>query len=533
MITRISKAAYRLVFIATLLFPIVGCNQGDIQRPNILIIMADDLGYSDLGSYGGEIATPNLDKLAKNGLKYTQFYNTGRCWPTRASLLAGYYPQQIGRDSAPGIKGGGQGERPDWAQLLPEYLKEAGYRSYHTGKWHIDGMPIQTGFDRSYMLEGPIDHFRPVEHYENDNKLPRIKKGSDYYSTTEITDRTIKYLKEHESNYKDHSFFSYVAFTAPHFPLHALEEDINRVGERYNSGWNEIRKQRWKRIQEMNLVEGRLSEVERDIGPPYDFPKALEILGDGEVNRPVPWDSLTTQQKQFQQDKMTIHAAMIERMDKEIGRIIDQLKALDYYNNTLIVFLSDNGASSEIMVRGNGHDPNARPGSADTFLSLGPGWSTVSNTPFRRHKTWVHEGGIATPFIVQWLDGIEDRGSLRTAAGHVIDLVPTVLDLAGLERSSQITKSMPGRSLVPTFDSNIEWDRKLWWYHEGNRAMRAGDWKIVASKDEDWRLFNLEKDRAETNNLAENRPEKIQTLKTQWNNELEDFKEIVPKEYLE
>lgn len=522
----------RMIFLIILLFQVVGCSQQEVQKPNILIIMADDMGYSDAGAYGGEIETPNLDRLASNGLKYTRFYNTGRCWPTRAALLTGYYPQQVGRDKAPGIKAG-RDKRPDWARLLPKYLNDAGYRSYHSGKWHIDGMAIENGFDRSYMLGTQDNFFSPDEHYENDEKLPQVKQSSGYYSTIEIADRSIKFLKEHKSNYEDQPFFSYVAFTAPHFPLHALQDDITRVGDRYASGWDVIREQRWKRIQEMGLVDGQLSKVERDVGPPYHFPKALEILGDGEVNRPIPWDSLTLEQKQFQQEKMTIHAAMIERMDREIGRILEQIKAMGSYEDTVIMFLSDNGASAEIMVRGNGHDPNAKPGSADTYLSLGPGWSTVSNTPFRRHKTWVHEGGIATPLIVQWLNGIDARGSLRRAPGHVIDLVPTILDIVEQQQSDKISIPMPGRSLTPTFRENIEWNRKLWWYHAGNKAMRSGDWKIVASGDEEWELYNLEKDRAETNNRAKSKQERLQELNKEWQKKLQEFKEVAPKEYLE
>ncbi|KKK51401.1 hypothetical protein LCGC14_3115320, partial [marine sediment metagenome] len=339
--------------------------------------------------------------------------NCGRFWPTRASLLTGYYPQQIGRDNAPGIKGGGGGERPEWAGLIPRSLKDAGYISYHSGKWHIDGMPVESGFDRSYYLGDQARFFSPKTHYKDDKKLPAVERGSGYYGTIEIADRAIDHLKEHKKNHPDKLFFSYVAFTAPHFPLHALPEDIEKVGNRYAPGWEELRKNRWERIQELGIVNGELSRVEPEVGPPYHFPDAMEILGDGEVNRPVPWDGLTEAQKKFQQDKMTIHAAMIERMDIEIGRIIDQLKDMDAIDNTLLVFLSDNGASAEIMVRNDGHDPKAAPGSASSHLCLGPGWSNMCNTPFRRHKTWVHEGGTCTPFIAHWPDGIASRGDLR------------------------------------------------------------------------------------------------------------------------
>ena len=267
---------------------IVGCSSKEIQPPNIMVIMADDLGYSDLGCYGGEINTPNLDGLAEKGLRFTQFYNTGRCWPTRASLMTGYYAQQVGRDKAPGIKGGGGGKRPGWAELIPNHIKQAGYRSYHSGKWHIDGMPIENGFDLSYYIKDQSRFFNPTIHYENDKELPPIAKNSGFYGTIEIAKKAIEQLKKHKKNNSGTPFFSYVAFTAPHFPLHALPEDIAEVKNRYAAGWGKLRAKRWERIQEMGLLKGKLSNVEIDVGPPYHFPESLEILGEGEVNRPVP-----------------------------------------------------------------------------------------------------------------------------------------------------------------------------------------------------------------------------------------------------
>ena len=522
----LSKSLSALVFASFLL---AGCTVKEVKPPNVMVILADDLGFSDLGCFGGEIKTPNLDQLASDGLRFTQFYNCGRCWPTRASLLTGYYPQQIGRDNAPGIKGGGGGERPEWAGLIPRSLKDAGYISYHSGKWHIDGMPVESGFDRSYYLGDQARFFSPKTHYKDDKKLPAVERGSGYYGTIEIADRAIDHLKEHKKNHPDKLFFSYVAFTAPHFPLHALPEDIEKVGNRYAPGWEELRKNRWERIQELGIVNGELSRVEPEVGPPYHFPDAMEILGDGEVNRPVPWDGLTEAQKKFQQDKMTIHAAMIERMDIEIGRIIDQLKDMDAIDNTLLVFLSDNGASAEIMVRNDGHDPKAAPGSASSHLCLGPGWSNMCNTPFRRHKTWVHEGGTCTPFIAHWPDGIEARGELRHTHGHVTDIVPTILDLAGATTPNQEKEPLPGQSLKQIFKEETNWEHQLWWYHEGNRALRVGDWKLVAAKDEDWELFNLDTDRTESDNLAGSNPDKVIEMEKQWTNMLDDIREVAPQ----
>ncbi|MDH3584049.1 MAG: arylsulfatase, partial [Phycisphaerae bacterium] len=463
-------------------------------KPNILLILVDDLGFSDLGCYGGEIRTPNLDGLAAKGLRFTRFYNTARCWPTRAALLTGYYAQQVRRDTLPGVVSGGRGKRPAWARLLPRMLRPLGYRSYHSGKWHIDGMPLANGFDRSYYLRDQGRFFNPQVHYRDDVKLPPVKPGSGFYGTTAIADHAIECLKEHREKHADRPFFHYLAFTAPHFPLHALPADIARYRGRYQAGWDAVRAERWERIRSMGLVDGKLSAVERKLGPPYHFPKALEALGPGEINRPVPWSQLTAKQQAFQAAKMALHAAMIDRVDREIGRVLEQLRRTGDFDNTLVFFLSDNGASAEIMVRADGHDPKADPGSAATYLCLGPGWSTTSNTPFRRHKTWVHEGGIATPLIAHWPRGIAAGGEFRRTPGHVIDIVPTILQVAGAgPRAAGDRPAPPGRSLVPLFDEPAELrNETFWWFHDGHRAIRSGRWKLVAAKGEAWELFDLD-----------------------------------------
>src|SRR5262245_51291336 len=227
-------------------------------RPNIVLILADDLGFSDLGCYGGEIQTPHLDALAKDGLRFSQFYNTARCWPTRAALLTGYYAQQVRRDTIPGLPSGGRGARPSWARLLPEMLRPLGYRAYHSGKWHIDGLPVQGGFDHSYLLQDQGRFFNPRVHFEDDRKLPAVEKGTGYYATTAIADHALKCLREHAETHADRPFFHYLAFTAPHFPLHALPEDIARYRDTYRKGWDAARAERWKRIKEMKLVAGEL-----------------------------------------------------------------------------------------------------------------------------------------------------------------------------------------------------------------------------------------------------------------------------------
>ena len=491
------------------------------NQPNILLIMADDLGFSDLGCYGGEIETPNLDTLAENGLRFTQFYNTARCWPTRAALLTGYYAQQVRRDALPEIK---IGKRPAFAKLLPELLRPARYRSYHSGKWHLDGMPLQSGFDRSYYLKDQGRFFNPKIHWKDDRKLDPVDAGSDYYATTVIADHAIDCLKTHHAKHSGKPFFHYLAFTAPHFPLHALPEDIKKYDDRYQVGWDSIREKRWKRIKELGIVSGEISAVESKVGPPYNFPNAMKKLGDGEVNRPLPWDQLSPKQKTLQAKKMAIHAAMIDRMDQEIGRVLDQLKSMKQFENTLILFLSDNGASAEIMVRADGHDPNAPAGSGKSYLCLGPGWSTACNTPFRRHKTWVHEGGIRTPLIAHWPSGLKAKNQLEPTLGHVVDVVPTLLELADVKSTDPSTPERPGRSVARLFSGKkLSEDKSIWWLHEGNRALRIDNWKIVAAKNDPWSIFNMKDDPAETNDLAKSEPERISEMNKRWQSQLDQF----------
>jgi len=498
--------------------------------PNVVVILADDLGYSDLGCYGSEIATPHLDQLAQNGLQYTQFYNTARCWPTRAALLTGYYPQQVGRDALPTVAGGAAPKfgRPVWAPLLPKLLKPAGYQCYYSGKWHIDGTPAGGGFDRSYELQDQGRFFRPERHLEDGMPLPLVKDGDGYYSTVAIADHAIRCLKAHADTGIEQPFFQYVAFTAPHFPLQAPPDDIARYADRYRDGWEKVRQARFDRMVVRGLVSGSLSDTDRTLGPPYAFPDQVRQFGPAEVALPVPWDDLNEAQQAFQATKMAIHAAMIDRMDREIGRILEQLRVMQAFENTLILFLSDNGASAEMMVRGDGHDPDAAPGSAATHLCLGPGWSTVSNTPFRRHKTWVHEGGISTPLIAHWPAGIKTPGELRHTVGHVIDVVPTVLEIAGVERPRAIEgipgPASPGRSLANSFSKDDPaLHESVWWLHEGNRAIRMGQWKAVAAKDQPWELYDVESDRSEQSDLAQSQPEILARLTDQWDLTTKEF----------
>jgi arylsulfatase len=504
------------------------------SRPNILIILADDLGFSDLGCYGGEIATPHLDALARDGLRFTQAYNTARCWPSRACILTGYYAQQVRRDAMEGVPGGARGVRPRWAPLVTEFLRPLGYRCYHSGKWHMDGKPLENGFDHSFEITngGYDNYFSSAGHLEDGRPVPQTP---DYYVTTAIADHAIRCLREHAERFPDRPFFHYLCFTAPHFPLHAPPEDIARYADHYLKGWNAVARERHQRMRQLGLVRHPLPEMERDVGPPYHFPDALRQLGPDEVNRPVPWDELTESQRRFQATKMAIHAAMIDRMDREIGRVLDQLKAMGAWENTLLLFASDNGASAEIMVRGGGHDPNAPPGSAKSYLCLGPGWSSAANTPLRRHKTWVHEGGISTPFIVHWPAGIRARGELRHNPVHFIDIVPTVLEVARGKKPRQMAgvrpPPAPGKSLVPVFKRDGAVTHEfLWWLHEGNRALRVGDWKIVADARSDWALYDLSNDRGESRNLAAARPDTLRELVALWEQHTAATRELAQRD---
>ena len=500
-------------------------------RPNFVFILADDLGFSDIGCYGSEIATPNLDRLAANGLRFTSFYNTARCWPSRAAFLTGYYPQQIRMDPP-------HGRLPEWTRLLPHYLKPLGYRSYHSGKWHVNGAPLAItngGFDRSYRLEDHDRNFYPTNHWLDDVRLPPVAKGSNYYTTVAFADFMIRCLKEHAEKFSDRPFLGYLAFTVPHFPLQAPAEDIARYRDKYLAGWDVIRKQRYERQLKMGLVNCLLSEREPDTVPHWNLKDAelKEQIGFGEVARAVAWSELNDEQKKFQATKMAIHAAMIDRMDREIGRVLDQLKAMGALENTIVMFASDNGTSAEFVNRGDKHDRSAELGSGGSFLCLGPGWSTVGNTPFRLHKSWVHEGGISTPLIVQWPKGIAAKGKLRHAVGHVIDIVPTLLELTGAQPDRKWNgveaPPLPGRSLVPAFAKDVPLPRDfLYFHHDNNRALRIDDWKLVSKRPNtnDYALYDLSRDRCERVNLAEKEPERVATMAQRWQQIETEFRKL-------
>lgn len=496
------------------------------QQPNIVLILADDLGYSDLACYGSTINTPNLDSLAAHGLRFTDFYNMARCMPTRAALMTGYYDQQINRNSPP----------PGWHEgmrMLPHYLRPLGYRSYHSGKWHVFGKqakltsPIQHGgFDHSFWTRDHDRFFSPRGLMLDDEPLPPVEFDEDYYLTTDQTDWALKFLEAHESDHPDQPFFLYLAYCAPHFPLHAPQEDIDRYRNAFSHGWDKERTHRLRRLSELGLIETELSPREDDIRPYWSWKETAlkQTLGRGEVAYASDWDSLPSKAKAFQAEKMAIHAAMIDRMDQEIGRIIKYLSSVGKLRNTLFIFLSDNGASAEQIVRGDKHDQSAPLGSAGSYLCLGPGWSTAANTPMRLHKYWTHEGGVATPLIVCWPEGITGAGEIRRTPGHVVDLLPTLVDVAGgdaspLRFTSDAPPGLPGSSLVPVFNNDVMEDRDpIYFFHFKNKALREGDWKIVSTPDHggEWELYHIIEDRGETNNLAMEYPERLQGMVRKW-----------------
>jgi arylsulfatase len=345
----------------------------------------------------------------------------------------------------------------------------------------------------------------------------------------------IQCLKEHEGRYRGRPFFAYLAFTVPHFPLQAPAEDIARYRDNYLAGWDVIRQQRHEKQLKMGLVTGGLSPREPETVPHWNLKEAelKEQIDQRDIARALAWSELSEEERRFQATKMAIHAAMIDRMDREIGRVLEQLKSMGVLENTIILFASDNGASAEFLNRGDKHDRAAAPGSGGSFLCLGPGWSTAGNTPFRLHKSWVHEGGIATPLIIHWPKGIAAKGELRHTTGHVIDFVPTVLDLVnarpGQTWNGEAAPSLPGRSLVPALMRDVTVPRDfLYFHHENNRALRIGDWKLVSKRPDtnDYALYNLSQDRIEQVNLAEKERERVTSMAQRWQEIENDFRRI-------
>ncbi len=468
-------------------------------RPNIILILADDMGFSDLGCYGSEIATPNLDRLAANGLRFTQFYNAARCCPTRASLLTGLYPHQAGMGDMVGDRGlpAYQGFLNDRCVTIAEALRRNGYHVLMSGKWHVGEdrphWPLDRGFEHYFgLISGACNYFRldPGRKMAVDND-PYVPPASGFYMTDAITDHAVSFLDAYGRG--DAPFFLYVAYTAPHFPLHALPEDIARYRGRYSLGWDELRQRRYRRLIELGLIDPKWPLSPRDPDVP-----AWNNADDKDA-----WDL-----------RMAVYAAQIDRMDRGIGRILTKLRQLGIEGNTLVMFLSDNGAEAELIDAGK---PGAPPGDSDSYATYRRAWANASNTPFRLFKCWVHEGGIATPFIAHWPGVIRQPGRITPHVAHVIDLMPTFLDVAGAKypKTSRGKEVLPleGRSLLPVLRGEASREHQfLFWEHEGNRAVRAGRWKLVCRHGGEWELYDMEADRTELSNRAGENPDIVASL---------------------
>ena len=476
--------------------------------PNIIVILVDDMGFSDLGCYGSEIPTPNLDALAKNGLRFTQFYNTGRCCPTRASLLTGLYSHQTGVGHMMENKGapGYQGRLNDRCATIAEALQPAGYFTAMTGKWHVgqeQGVtPANRGFERSlnaaaggFYQPGATRAKLFLDGQPIANDDPRLPKA--WYTTDLWTSYGLRFIDEARAAKKP--FFLYLAHNAPHFPLQAPAEEIAKFRGKYLTGWGPLRSQRHARQVEMGLVDPAWTMAPR--------PEAIKA-----------WASLSDAEKDRFDHLMAVYAAAVAHMDKAIGDLVAGLKERGELDNTLILFLSDNGGNAEGGPNGRSEGDPSKPNS-DWFC--GESWAFLENTPFRRYKHFNHEGGIATPLIAHWPAGIKGRGELRSQPGHLIDILPTCLEVAGAaplkERAGVAVLPPEGRSLLPAFANQAISRDALFWEHEGNAAVRVGDLKLVrAGRNGAWELYDLKLDRTEQHDLAATQPDKVKELAAQW-----------------
>ncbi|MGH9158832.1 MAG: arylsulfatase [Vicinamibacteraceae bacterium] len=483
-------------------------------RPNIVLIMADDMGYSDIGSYGGEIDTPNVDRLAAEGIRFSQFYNAARCSPTRASLLTGLYPHQAGLGHMPDGYATVVRETFDSASYMDhlasdkaaiaERLREAGYATFMAGKWHIgydrSEWPVARGFDRSFaLIGGAMNYYGHGVQLSGKTQAPPMAVDNQaysppregFFSTDAFSDRAAGFIRDHEG---DKPFFLYLAYNAPHWPLQAPPADVEKYRGRYLKGWDEIRRARYRRLVDLGLIARTW-----DLAPRPDQ---------------VPsWASAPEQEKQQWDLEMSIYAAMIERMDAGIGRVLEALQERGLEKDTLVIFLSDNGGAAE--------DPNrsrkgAPLGGRDSYEGYDIRGAHVSSAPFRLTKKYVHEGGIATPLIVRWPARIQQGGEIRHEPAHIIDVVPTVLDAAAVSRQDRVqnraASPLEGASLVPVFASEPLSPRTIYWEHEGNRAVRQGRWKLVSEHPGAWELYDMQKDRTELHDLSREEPEKAREL---------------------
>jgi len=502
-----------------------------MRQPNIMVILADDLGFSDIGCFGSEISTSNLDRLARDGVSFTQMYNCARCCPSRASLLTGLYPHQAGVGHMVDDEGvpAYQGYLNRNCVTIAEALKTGGYAAGMSGKWHVGGsygtapdtrlkagderhpLPRQRGFDRFYgTLAGAGSYYRPHTLMLDDEFVDTA--GDDSYYYTDAISRHAAGMVE-QFHAEDRPFFMYVAYTAPHWPLHALEEDVVKYRRVYRAGWDEIRRERYERLVRTGIIgeNWRLS---------------------GRHEGCVAWEAAGN--REWEIERMAVYATQIERMDRGIGLILDKLRELGIEDDTMTVFLSDNGGCHEEldgsewlgrmvgptragMAVAYGNDPSRMPGGEDTYMSYGVAWANVSNTPFRMFKHWVHEGGIATPMIVHWPAGPAATGRIVREPCHAVDLMATCLDAAGIayprEYGGRPLIPPEGRSLLPAIAGEALPEKPIFWEHEGNRAVRLGRWKLVCKQSEGWELYDMERDRTELSDIATEYPEQVSLLR--------------------
>ncbi len=501
---------------------VISCKTETIKKPNIILIMADDMGYSDLGFMGSGIETPNIDRLAGNGLIFNRFYNTGRCCPTRASLLSGQYAHNTGLGWMTVSNLGHPGYTGDMNQqsiTIAQALKPAGYSTYMTGKLHImydefmkpegpkHNWPLQRGFDKYYgNLSGGGGYFNPqTMTYAN----KRLENPDGFYLTTAVTDSTVSFLQQHFETKKDEPFFFYVAYYAPHRPLHALQKDVAKYRGKFMDGWDSQRKMRYKKLLEKGFIDPAWNLTERE--------------------KKVPaWNNLDEDEKKVWDALMAAYAGQIDCMDQGIGEILSVLEENDELDNTLIFFLSDNGGCAEGQGKKLSVEQIDVIGNKEPAQSYRINWANVSNTPFREYKHYTHEGGISTPLIMHWPKKITTQGKITPQVGHVIDLMPTILDVAGAEYPEELNGNkinpLNGTSLLPTIEGHVFAHEPLFFEHEANRAVISGDWKLVskgtnkAPYTNNWELFNLKNDRTETQNLANENPQKAEELKLLWEN---------------
>ncbi len=518
------------------------------KRPNIIVILGDDMGFSDIGCYGGEIQTPNLDALASNGVRFTQFYNTARCCPTRSALLTGLYSHQAGIGHMIEDKGldGFSGELNNRCVTIAEALRPAGYRSYAIGKWHVarnikpDGSkhdwPMQRGFDRYYgTITGAGSYFDPGTLTRDNQPISALAdpeyQPASYYYTDAIADHAVRYATQHARDHASEPFFMYVAFTAAHWPLHAKEADIAKYKGKYDGGYEPIRAARFEKEKKLGVID-----------PSW---KLSPMFGD--------WDKVAD--KAWEARCMEVYAAQVDCMDQGVGRIVEALKKNGQFDNTLVLFLQDNGACAEDIgregnktradkptlpviapdaLRADVHPKQTRdgfpmldgknvmPGVPDTFISYGEAWANVSNTPFRLYKHFEHEGGISTPLIAHWPAGLARHDALEKQPGHLIDIMATCVALARAnypaERGGSKITPMQGVSLLPAFAGQpLNRPAPIFFEHEGNRAVRDGKWKLVAKNPRGkWELYDTEADRTEMNDIATENPEVVQQLVAKW-----------------